>query len=87
MRARGALLGLFLVPVAVGAYFLFRAATADGTPVCDGTIVEYGDAERSGPMKPGRRATSTTSRTAARPAPGRTTSRGRPRSSGRRTTA
>ncbi|MFF9493950.1 hypothetical protein [Streptomyces flaveolus] len=53
MRVRGALLGLFLVPVAVGAYFLCRAATADGTPRCDGVIVEYGDAERSGPMEPG----------------------------------
>ncbi|MFJ8547340.1 hypothetical protein ACIRFH_36305 [Streptomyces sp. NPDC093586] len=53
MRVRGLLLALFLVPVAVGAYFLSRAAAADGTPRCDGIITEYGDAERSGPMRPG----------------------------------
>jgi hypothetical protein len=50
---RGLLLGLFAVPVVVGGYFLAAAATADGTPRCDGIIQEYGDAERSGPMKPG----------------------------------
>jgi hypothetical protein len=50
---RGLLLCLFAVPVVVGAYFLTEAATAGGTPQCDGIIEEYGDAERSGPMKPG----------------------------------
>ncbi|MET8487656.1 hypothetical protein ABZV76_27595 [Streptomyces tendae] len=55
MSFRSLLLGLFVVPVAVGGYFLTRAATADGTPRCDGIIEEYGDAERSGPMKPGER--------------------------------
>ncbi|OMI87922.1 hypothetical protein BSZ07_21000 [Streptomyces sp. M1013] len=53
MSFRGLLLGLFAVPVVVGGYFLTEAATADGTPRCDGIITEYGDAERSGPMKPG----------------------------------
>ncbi|MER6338659.1 hypothetical protein [Streptomyces tendae] len=53
MSFRSVLLGLFVVPVVVGGYFLTRAATADGTPRCDGIIEEYGDAERSGPMKPG----------------------------------
>ncbi|MFA3876621.1 hypothetical protein ABS735_23505 [Streptomyces sp. MMCC 100] len=53
MTFRGLLLGLFVVPVVVGVYFLTEAATADGTPQCDGIIEEYGDAERSGPMKPG----------------------------------
>jgi hypothetical protein len=54
VRFRSLLLVLFLVPVAVGAYVLTEAATADGTPRCDGIIEEYGDAERSGPMKPGQ---------------------------------
>ncbi|MFD5312184.1 hypothetical protein ACGV4K_23105 [Streptomyces sp. WAC8370] len=53
MSFRGLLLGLFVVPVVVGGYFLTQAATADGTPQCDGIIEEYGDQERSGPMKPG----------------------------------
>ncbi|WP_282087723.1 hypothetical protein [Streptomyces tendae] len=53
MSFRSLLLGLFVVPVVVGVYFLTEAATADGTPQCDGIIEEYGDAERSGPMKPG----------------------------------
>ncbi|CAM5618342.1 hypothetical protein SVIOM342S_00537 [Streptomyces violaceorubidus] len=53
MSFRGLLLGLFAVPVVVGGYFLTATATADGTPQCDGIITEYGDAERSGPMKPG----------------------------------
>lgn len=53
MSFRGFLPGLFAIPVVVGVYFLTEAATADGTPQCDGIIKEYGDAERSGPMKPG----------------------------------
>ncbi|MFF4472764.1 hypothetical protein ACFYZ3_24755 [Streptomyces sp. NPDC001599] len=53
MSFRGLLLGLFAVPVVVGGYFLTEAATADGTPQCDGIIEEYEDAERSGPMRPG----------------------------------
>lgn len=53
MSFRSLLLGLFAVPVVVGAYYLTEAATADGTPRCDGIIEEYGDQERSGPMKPG----------------------------------
>ncbi|CAL9299779.1 hypothetical protein [Streptomyces sp. SudanB91_2054] len=53
MRFRGLLLGLFLLPAVVGAYLLAGSATEDGTPRCDGIIEEYGDAERSGPMKPG----------------------------------
>ncbi|EHN78949.1 integral membrane protein [Streptomyces coelicoflavus ZG0656] len=53
MSFRGLLLGLFAVPVVIGGYFLTEAATAGGPPRCDGIIQEYGDAERSGPMKPG----------------------------------
>ncbi len=45
--------GLFLLPAVAGAFFLGGAATAGGTPHCDGVIKEYGDAERSGAMKPG----------------------------------
>ncbi|WP_217171280.1 hypothetical protein [Streptomyces sp. AC512_CC834] len=51
---RGPLVGLFVVPVVVGVYLIGEAATADDTPQCDGIIVEYGDSERSGPMKPGQ---------------------------------
>ncbi|MDT0613815.1 hypothetical protein [Streptomyces lancefieldiae] len=54
MTRRGLALALFLlVPAVVGAVIVVRAATADGTPRCDGIIKEYGDAERSGVMKPG----------------------------------
>ncbi|CAM5431708.1 hypothetical protein STENM223S_07793 [Streptomyces tendae] len=53
MSFRSLLLGLFVVPVVAGGYFLTEAATAGGPPRCDGIIEEYGDAERSGPMKPG----------------------------------
>ncbi|MGW5787777.1 hypothetical protein ACWEWK_27775 [Streptomyces sp. NPDC003757] len=53
MSFRGLLLGLFVVPVVAGVYSLAEAATAGDTPRCAGIIREYGDAERSGPMKPG----------------------------------
>ncbi|MGQ5596000.1 hypothetical protein ACUJ8N_18445 [Streptomyces sp. ESR1.13] len=53
MSLRGFLLVVFAVPAVVGVYVLTAALTADGAPRCDGIIEEYGDAERSGPMKPG----------------------------------
>ncbi|MEV6885874.1 hypothetical protein [Streptomyces sp. NPDC051135] len=53
MSFRGLLLGLFVLPVVAGGYFLTEAATAGDTPRCAGIIQEYGDAERSGPVKPG----------------------------------
>ncbi|MFH8442361.1 hypothetical protein ACH4D3_14200 [Streptomyces sp. NPDC018026] len=54
MTGRGYLLALFVVPVVAGVYLLCEPALRSSTPQCDGIIEEYGDAERSGPMKPGQ---------------------------------
>ncbi|AIV35795.1 hypothetical protein LMJ38_12680 [Streptomyces sp. R1] len=54
MTGRGYLVALFVVPVVVGVYLLSEPTFTGGTPQCDGIIEEYGDSERSGPMKPGQ---------------------------------